>query len=362
MAEDQDQRTEEATPRKRQKLHEEGQIPKSQDVGAAAVVMATCAAIGFSFDDIGRALIRFTQRVFRLEDGKQPLHALHALLDVLGPALIPLVAAAVAAAIAGAAQTRVFSFSLLAPKPERFNPMPALAQMLPGKQSLIEIAKQLGKLLAIGFIAYRVVADAVPTFATLSGSAALVSARAVGEVAGKLVVRVGAAFVVAAAIDYWLVRHKFLKDAMMSREEVRDEHKQEEGRPEIKQRMRQRMREMSKNRGVADVAKATVLVVNPTHYACALRYLPEKDFAPMLLAKGTDEVALAMRAAARKARVPIVEQRPLARALHEAKVGRPIPVDLYRAVAEVIAYVMQLRARDAGVPTALPTPPERGEA
>lgn len=114
--------------------------------------------------------------------------------------------------------------------------------------------------------------------------------------------------------------------------------------------MRAKMREMSRNRSVADVSKATVLVVNPTHYAIALRYDPEQDFAPIMLARGLDEVALAMRAKARSERVPIVEQRALARALHkDGKLGRPIPVDLYRAVAEVIAYVMQIRARDAGV-------------
>jgi flagellar biosynthetic protein FlhB len=98
-----------------------------------------------------------------------------------------------------------------------------------------------------------------------------------------------------------------------------------------------------------------VLVVNPTHYAVALRYDPEQDFAPIMLARGLDEVALAMRAKARSERVPIVEQRVLARALHkDGKLGRPIPVDLYRGVAEVIAYVMQIKARDAGVQLHVP--------
>ncbi|HKP62492.1 MAG TPA: EscU/YscU/HrcU family type III secretion system export apparatus switch protein [Polyangiales bacterium] len=361
MADDEEQRTEEATPRKRQKMHEEGQIPRSQDVGAAAVVIATCAALGYSFESLARALIAFTTRTFRLEDATRPLHAVHAQLDVLAPAFVPLLVASVAAAIAGIAQSRVFSFELLAPKPERFNPLPQLKQMLPGKDSMIEIGKQVLKLLAIGFIAYRVVRSALPQFSTLSAAAPLAAAEAVGKVAAKLTLHIAIAFVAAAALDYWLARRKFLHDAMMSRQEVRDEHKQEEGRPEVRQRMRARMREMSRNRGVADVAKATVLVVNPTHYAVALRYAPDKDFAPMIIAKGVDEMALAMRARARKERVPIVEQRTLARSLHAAKVGRPIPVELYRAVAEVIAYVMQLRARDAGLQLAQPPAAEGGE-
>jgi flagellar biosynthetic protein FlhB len=355
MAE-QDQRTEQATPRKRQKLHDEGQIPKSQDVGAAAVVLATCTAIGYSFDAIGNAIVAFAQRTFRLEDATRPLHALHAQLDVLRPAFIPVLVASVAAAVAGAAQSRTFSLEALAPKPERFNPIPALLQMLPTKQSMVEVGKQVLKLLAIGWIAYAVVRDATPMFSTLSFTPTLSAAQAVGQVVGKLCVRVAAAFMTVAVLDYWLAYRKFLNDAMMSREEVRDEHKSEEGRPEIRQRMRARMREMSKKRSVSDVAKATVLVVNPTHYAVALRYEPDKDYAPIIVAKGVDELALAMRAKARRESVPIVEQRPLARALYEAKVGRPIPVDLYRAVAEIIAYVMQLRARDAGVALIAPEP------
>lgn len=356
MAEDKDQRTEQATPRKRQKLHEEGQIPRSQDVGAAAVVLATCAAIGYSFHDIGTAFATFASRAFRLEDATRPLHALHAQLDVLKACFTPLLVASVAAGIAGIAQSRTFSLALLAPKPDRFNPLPQLMQLIPGKQAAMEIGKQVLKLLAIGYIAYVVVRDAMPMFVTLSATGTLNGANAVGDVASKLAIRVAAAFMATAALDYYLARRKFLQDAMMSREEVRDEHKQEEGRPEIRQRMRARMREMAKKRNVADVSTATVLVVNPTHYAVALRYEPKRDVAPIVVAKGLDELALAMRAKARRSGVPIVEQRPLARALYEVKVGRTIPVDLYRAVAEVIAYVMQLRARDAGV--ALPTEPQ----
>lgn len=358
---DADQKTEEATPRKRQKLHEEGQIAKSQDVGAAAVVVSTFAAIGYSFDAIGNALVAFASRSFRLEDATQPLHALHAQLDVLSPAFLPLLVASAAAAIAGVAQSRTFSLELMAPKPERFNPIPPLKQMLPTKQSMIEILKQVLKLLAIGWIAYAVVRDATPLFSTLSFAPPLSAAQAVGGVVGKLAIRVAGAFMALAVLDYWLAYRKFSNDAKMSREEVRDEHKSEEGRPEVRQRMRGRMREMSKKRSVLDVSKATVLVVNPTHYAVALRYEPAKDHAPVIVAKGLDELALAMRARARREGVPIVEQRPLARALYEAKVGRPIPVDLYRAVAEVIAYVMQLRARDAGVALTVPEP-ESGSA
>jgi flagellar biosynthetic protein FlhB len=346
-----DQKTEEATPRRREKLREEGQIIRSQDVGAAAVVAMTCLVIGASFHTLGRSMVSFAQRTFRLVDAAQPLEALHAQLEAVGPLALPLLAAGAAAMISGVAQARLFSLSLLAFKLERLNPAANLGQLIPNKQSMMELAKQVLKLLAIGFIAYGVIRDAMPMFVTLSSEPPLSAAASVAAVAGKLALRVSVAFAIAAAADYWLARRKFNDDAMMSREEVRDEHKEQEGRPEIKQRMRRKMAEMSKTRAVSDVAKATVLVVNPTHYAVALRYVADKDFAPVVIAKGVDDLALQMRASARRASVPIVEQRPLARALYaDAKVGRTIPVELYRTVAEVIAYVMQLRARDAGVP------------
>src|SRR5262249_10387688 len=141
-------------------------------------------------------------------------------------------------------------------------------------------------------------------------------------------------------------------------DEVKDERKQEEGSPEVRGRIRRRMRELLKTRATADVSKATVVVTNPTHFAVALRYLPEKDAAPIILCKGKDEIALSMRAEARKHQIPMVENRPLARALFaDGKVGRPIPVDLYRAVAEVIAFVFQLNRQRGMNPVA-----ERGRA
>jgi flagellar biosynthetic protein FlhB len=351
MAEDAEQRTEEATPRKREKLREEGQIIRSQDVVSAAVVAVSCLTIGAYFDAMGRGLAMVAQRSFRLIDAHDPLRALQAEVPALAPLVAPLVAAAAAAIVAGVAQSHMFSLSLLMPKFDRLNPINNLSQLIPSQHSMLELGKQVLKLCAIGFIAYGVVADALPRFATLSSEPPLSGAVTVAAVAGKLAYRVSVAFAIAAAVDYWMARRKYLEDAMMSRDEVRDEHKEQEGRPEIKQRMRRRMQEMAKKRPVADVAKATVLVVNPTHYAVALRYVPDQDFAPVVLAKGVDERALAMRTRARQARVPVVEQRQLARALYaDAKVGRTVPIELYRAVAEIIAYVMQLKARDAGQP------------
>lgn len=354
MAEDQESQTEEATPHKLDKMREEGQVVRSQDVVSAAVTVACCAAIGSYFDSVGRNFAAVARRSFRLIDVHDPLRALAGLGPALAPVMMPLTAATVAAIISGFGQSRLFSLALLMPKPERLSPITNLANLIPSKHSMMELAKQIIKLLGVGYLAYGVIADALPVFATLSSEPPLSAAAAVSDVASKLAYRVCVAFVVVAAVDYYMARSKFMHDAMMSRDEVRDEHKEQEGRPEVKAAMRRRAREMLKKRASGDVAKATVVVVNPTHYAVALRYQADKDSAPMVIAKGLDQLALQMRARARKAGVPVVEQRPLARALYaDAKVGKTIPVELYRATAEIIAYVMQLKARDAGQP--LPT-------
>ncbi len=349
MAEDREQQTEEATPRKREKLREEGQVTKSQDVTTLAVVVVTSMLIGHTFETMSLAVAVYAQRCFRFVDLHEPLAALRGQIYAIGPSALPLFAASAAAMVAGVAQSRIFDLSLLAPKPDRLNPLNGIKQILPNKQSLIEITKQVIKLIAVGYIGFRVVADALPLFSTLSSTPPLAAAATVTHTTADMVMRVCVAFAVVAVADYYLAHRKFTEDAMMSKQEVRDEHKEQEGRPEIKQRMRRRMQEMSKQRTTADVSKATVLVTNPTHYAIALRYEPERDAAPVVLAKGMDELALQMRSIARKAGVPVIEQRPLARALYaDAKLGRPVPVELYRAVAEVIAYVMQIKARDRG--------------
>jgi len=338
-----DQRTEEATPRKKQQMQEEGKAPKSVDVSAAASMMAAVGGLAVASDAMVRELTGFAARSLRLLDGDRPLAAVGAAGAALLPASIPILAAAVAALVVGAAQTRTFNLAHALPKFERLDPASHLGQMLPGKESMLEIAKQILKLGAIAYVAYSLIAEAM--LVVLSATSPTVSASFVAGLATKLLVHVGGAFLLVASFDYWLVLRKANEDAMMSKEEVKDERKSEEASPELRARVRRRMRELAKNRALADMSKATVLVTNPTHYAVALRYLPNKDYAPIVLAKGKDDLALEMRAQARRHQVPMVENRPLARSLYaNGKPGQPIPVELFRGVAEVIAFVMKLSA------------------
>jgi flagellar biosynthesis protein FlhB len=343
-----EQRTEEATPRKRQRMRDEGQIARSADATSAAALAAAGIGLAATGSSLVHELSVYAIRCFWLADVGRPYAAIGSSSSLLFPVMVPIVAGGVAAIAVGLAQSRMFSFTVIMPKLQRLDPLTHLGNLMPGKQQLIEIGKQLLKLGAIGYVVYSLIAAAMPMFAVLSATSPTEAASFVASIVVKLFIRVSIAFALVAGLDYWLALRKFNEDAKMSKDEVKDERKQEDGNPEIRARIRRKMRELLKNRGVREVAKATVVVTNPTHFAVALRYLPEKDMAPVVLCKGKDELALEMRREARRHQVPMVENRPLARALYkDSKVGRPIPSALYRSVAEVIAFVMQLNRRHA---------------
>ncbi|MBI2896001.1 MAG: EscU/YscU/HrcU family type III secretion system export apparatus switch protein [Deltaproteobacteria bacterium] len=344
---DRTERTQEATPRKQEKLRDEGKIARSIEVGAAAAILAMGLALAATGSTIARTVYTVTTRAMRLQDVGNPTYALASLVPALGSTLLPaLLATAVVTAAVGLAQTRgLFNLSLVMPKLERLSPASHLPRLLPGKDSALELGKSLLKLVILGIVVYRIVAAAAPRFALLAAVEPTVAAAEVGSVATKVAVHGAIAFALIAVVDYVLARRRFLEEAKMSHQEVKDEHKEEQGDPTVRRRIRARMREAARRRAVSDVRKATVLVANPTHISIALRYETDRDAAPVILAKGIDDVATQMRSAARKHRVPIVENRPLARALHaHGKLGQYIPVELYRAAAEVIAHVMRLRA------------------
>jgi flagellar biosynthesis protein FlhB len=356
MAE-QDQRTEQATPRRYQKLREEGNVFSSHEAISSAVLVAVVATLAVMGERLVLETMQFSQWMFRLEHWKDPANALTRVLPVARMTLVPLGAACFAALAAGLSQTRIFSLSLANFKPERLDPSTHIKQVLPSKDTLLEIAKQFLKLFLIGTIVYKLVKDAMPRFAGLAATEVSVGAAAVAHTALQLAIYGGLALVLISGIDFLLAYRKYTDDAKMSREEIKDEMKEEEGNPQIRQRIRQRFRELIRRRSADTIKQATVLVTNPTHVSVALRYKPESDLAPILLSKGAAHIALQMRVNARRYGIPIVENRPLARALYfKGKEGHPIPATLYRAAAEVIVHVMRLKNPAWQAPPKVPSP------
>jgi len=341
------ERTEEATPRRLEKLRAEGKVPKSQDVDAVLVVAAVLATLAWMSNANYIRVSTFAERALSLEDARRPFEALGllraTLIGVLGPVLL---VGAMTAVLSGSIQTRgLFSTKQLGFKPERLNPGPQLKRILPGKDSLGELAKQLLKVLALGWVVVEVVRDATPRFGMLAAAEPQAGAATVGAAAVRLVLHALLAFAAVSAFDWWLAFRRHREESKMSKQDVRDEHKQEEGDPQVKAKRRQRAKELLNRQTLAEVRTATVLVANPTHVSVALRYEPDRDAAPVVVAKGVDELALRMRKEARRHGVPVVENRPLARALHaDAGVGSAIPLALYEAVATVVAHVLRIRA------------------
>lgn len=345
MAEqDKESRTEDATPKKKEKLRREGNFPKSPDVSAAAVLFAALGALAVFASQASQQAQAFAERCFRLED--RPLEAFEGVLPTVIYSLLPiLIASFVAAGVAGVVQTRgLFNLELLKIKPERLNPLPKMKSIFPTKTTLVEIGKQLLKILILGAVVVQLILASSGDIGVLTFVSPVVGANLVAGVVTRVFLYGGMAFAALAVLDFYVAIRRHAEESKMSKQDLKDEHHSQEGRPEVKAQRRRRAREVAKQRAVADVQQASVLVCNPTHVAIALRYQAEETPAPIVLAKGVDDTALEMRAEARKHGIPMVENRPLARTLLKtAKLGEAIPVDLYKAVAEVIAHVMRIR-------------------
>jgi len=241
----------------------------------------------------------------------------------------------------------LFSAESIKPKLNKISPLAGLKRMF-GMKSIVEFGKGIAKIVVVGAIGMMVVwpefelVDQLPSYSMPD------LLQFIGPVATKLLVAVLAVVTLIAGADVFYQRYSHMKSMRMSKQEVRDEHKQSDGDPMIKSRLRQLRMERARKRMMASVPKATVIVTNPTHYSIALKYEHGSMDAPILVAKGVDAVAFRIRELAKTHDIPIVENPPLARALYASvEIDRPIPAEHYKAVAEIIGYVMKLKRRFA---------------
>jgi flagellar biosynthetic protein FlhB len=343
--EDKESKTEEATEHKQEELREEGKVAQSHDVVSAAAMLGATVTLIVMTGKMAVDVSELAIRTFRLTDHRDPSQAIRATLGAMAGMLPILGVAAVAAFVAGVAQTKgMFKIDLAMPKLERLDPTSKLMQLLPSKEMATEMGKQLLKIGTVGIVMWKLIGGALPALLVLGQEDSRSAASTVAEVAGRALIWGSAMFVLVAAVDFYLASHKFKEDTKQTKQEQKEEHEQQEADPHVKRKIRQRGREIIAQARAGDLKTATVLVTNPTHFAIALRYDPEKDAVPMMLAKAVDDAAMRMRKDVRKLGVPIIENRPLARALYKVgKPGKPIPPDLYRAVAEIIAQVMRLK-------------------
>jgi flagellar biosynthetic protein FlhB len=351
MAADDQEKTEEPTSKKIEDARKEGNVPKSQDtssfvtlVVAAAMVflmfpwleMRTRSLYLFYYDFIGTEITKNTVFIIALTTMRE-----------MALMILPIaVSVAMAGVLAGVLQFGfLFSTKSITPDLKKIDPIKGLKNLLSLKK-LIEGFKTILKVGAVFLVAFYFLMDyttELPATLFLGLIDQMIWLR------DKMIILAAvmlALFLVLSLIDLMFVRYNYFKELRMSKQEVKDEHKQMEGDPQVKSRIRRVQMEMSQKRMMQNIPDADVVITNPTHYAVAIRYDQSKDKAPMVLAKGVDFLALKIKEIARNHQIQVVENPPLARELYrQCEVSQAIPEKLYKAVAEVLAFVYQNNKR-----------------
>ncbi|MEU7903123.1 EscU/YscU/HrcU family type III secretion system export apparatus switch protein [Actinoplanes sp. NPDC049118] len=343
------EKTEQPTPQKLKKARKEGQIGRSQDIGAWVGMLAASIMLPRTLSaamDHSRELMAKVPDVIADPDPQIALGILKDGLMSAGWAVLPLALTMMAVGVAAAAAQggiRVAT-KLFIPKFSRLNPLPGIKKMF-GPQSLWEGTKALVKTAVLAGVLYVTMKDIVPVLMTAGRLQIGSLLGVINDAALSLIRAASMAGIVMAAADYFVVRRRTNKQLRMSKEEVKQENKNTEGDPHVKGQIRARQMAMARNRQMADVPSADVVLVNPTHVAVALRYDAEKG-APRVIAKGQGAIALKIRELAAENRIPMVQDVALARALERSvEVGMEIPADFYAAVAKVLAFVMSLKSK-----------------
>ena len=348
-------RTERATPRRREEARKEGQVARSMEVSSAFAMLTGFIVLLIWGSKVSGSLSRdmtywihsagHPEKVQRAEMMKMFTHT----VMVIGYATAPFFAALVLVGVLSNVLQIRFRFTpqALKPKFSRINPISGFKQKF-SISSLVELLKNLLKLAVVGIPATISLWGHRNELLSLGDS----TPAAAGALAVKLVLTIGfqvaAIYVAVAIVDYLWQRYQFEKSIRMSKQEIKQEMRQQDIAPELKAAQRRRQRDAARRRMLLDVPDADVIITNPTHYSIALRYDPDLG-APQVLAKGVDLLALRIREIADEAGVMRVENRPLARELYaRVEVGQVIPGDMFAAVAEVLAYVYRLERRTPG--------------
>ena len=356
MADDEQEKTEQPTGKRLQQAKEKGQVPRSKEAGTATVLLAGVLGLLMLQTSLSEAVMNVFQRCFHFERSEvfDP-NTMYSLIGIsIGEVLWPLISLfsiVMVASLIGNIALGGFNFSAdaMSPKFNKLNPFNGIKRMI-GVMALVELVKSIAKVGFVAWMAYLQIMHHWPALMELSHeqlSAGIVDALQISLSVG---IGICCALLPVVLIDVPFQKWNHTKQLRMTKQEVKDEYKDSEGKPEVKGRLRQMQREMANRRMMAEVPKADVIVTNPTHYAVALKYDRFKaGSAPVVVAKGTDEIAMKIREIADEYKIPILQSPALARAIyHTTKLDKEIPDGLFQAVALVLAYVFQLQAYKAG--------------
>jgi flagellar biosynthetic protein FlhB len=352
LAEGED-RTEAATARRRSDARKKGQVAKSTELSSVAVLFGLLLVVHNTMQGAGKlvhsqletTLLNLNNLNFTTErlwqDGT---FAILTFLRVLAPIVL---VAMVIGVVVNVIQTGgiLWAIESVQPNFQKLNPLTGVKNLFSAR-SLVELFKNCYKIGIVGWLAWLTIRNSFPNLMGLWRMESSMAMATVGELIYQMALRIVGTMLILAMLDYAYQRYRHEKELRMTKQEVKQEFKQNEFDPQIRSRIRAKQREMSKKRMMDAVPSADVIITNPTHYAIALQYNPDMMVAPVVVAKGVDLLAQRIREIAIDSDVPIVENRPLARALYsQVEIGQEIPAEMYEAVAEVLAFVYEVNLR-----------------
>lgn len=353
MAEESSQeKTEQPTQKRREEARRKGQVARSTELSTVVILAAGLLSLwglGAYMGDRLRGLMTdiFTNGLSIDLDpttvGPHLLTWMKGFAVIVAPMMALLMLAALAVNFAQVGV--VFSTESLMPKGDRISPLSGIKRIV-SKRGMVELAKGLFKIAIVGYVTYLTIVSEAPKFVGFVDMEVGQIFGLSGDMVLTLGFRITLLLVILAVFDFAFQRWDYDKNLRMTRQEVKEELKQQEGDPLMRSRIRSLQRDMSRRRMMGEVAEADVVVTNPTHVAVALKYKPAQMSAPLVVAKGQRLIAERIKELARQAEVPVVENQPLARAIFKAvQIGEEIPEELFKATAEVLAFVFQLRRR-----------------
>ena len=351
--EDDSSKTEEPSSRKLEKAHEEGQFAISREVNHLAAMIGILIIIAWILPPIAShikdELARFVTEAHQLPTDGEGIRLMigRAMLDVVWYTGLPLVLLMVFGILATILQIG-FNFTWAALKIDlnKLNPLAGLQRMFKLDHQAVEMGKNLGKLIAVGIVVYIILKPVVMGFEHFIGMEFSALLWEIHAVAYKMMIAIVLVVAVITAGDFAYQHFTFMKKMRMTKQEMKDEYKQTEGDPLVKSKIRAMRVQKARQRMMASVPQADVVITNPTHFAVAMKYDPASGKAPVVVAKGADFVAATIRKVAEEHDIPVVRNPPLARALYDTvEIDQEIPADHYRAVAEVITFVYKLKGR-----------------
>jgi flagellar biosynthetic protein FlhB len=352
------EKTEEPTSKRLDDARKKGQVAKSQEITVAADLLAFFVLLRILKENLGLRFKSLFANVYNSipymviqHDGNVPVETLHSqLMELLYNVfiiMIPFLLIGFALAIVCNYAQIGFKVTTepMKPKLNKLNPLQGFKRIF-SSQSVFNLFKSLLKIILISVIVYVTLMGREESLFLLYDVPLKQGISLMGDIVIEVGIRCAAAYFIVAATDFAYQKHKFHEDMKMTKQEVKDEYKNTEGDPEIKAKQKQKMREASQRRMMSNLPKADVVITNPTHYAVAIAYNQDEDPAPKVIAKGADLVAQKIKDAAREYSIEIVENKALARMLYNnVQIDEYIPPDMYKAVAEVLAYVYKLQGK-----------------